>query len=135
MPPLQHPSPTASSAGIPVSEIPTSSSSERPIHDPSLLTCPTCTYLNHRSMRYCEICDSVLPSRDTQMSTPTSVPSRSSATTPAPIDASLPTTANLRISFRKGGDKAFYVALKNALKGKAWESVRPLIWCCSQNAF
>lgn len=100
-------------------------------------TCPACTFINHSSMTRCEICDSIL--KPTTTSNPPSLtkrPSTSSmmnenetrlqhsrATTPAP-PASFPSNSYIRLSFRKGGDKAFYNALKTTLQNKAWLSGR-----------
>ncbi|KAK4704021.1 ESCRT-II complex subunit VPS36, partial [Phenoliferia sp. Uapishka_3] len=80
--------------------------------------CPTCTFLNHPSMKSCEVCDSPLSSAVTP-------PSRIS--TPAPSVPPPTLTPNpdmapfVRLSFRKGGVKPFYAALKTALVDKAWE--------------
>ncbi|EIN05703.1 hypothetical protein PUNSTDRAFT_145656 [Punctularia strigosozonata HHB-11173 SS5] len=47
------------------------------------------------------------------------------ATPPPPPSSSAQVkeeTRSIKLSFRKGGDRAFYAALKRALTGKAWES-------------
>ena len=73
--------------------------------------CPVCTFVNHPSMTRCEICESPL----------------ATATVPAPTSRSAtPATSSdrtsVRLSFRKGGDREFYAALKSALLAKAWEA-------------
>lgn len=82
------------------------------------IACPACTFLNHPSMRQCEICDTALPrqppaasshKRQTSMDTAASVGSGHEV---------------IRLSFRdtsgKGG-KECYRRLKNVLSDKAWE--------------
>ncbi|GAK65733.1 vacuolar protein sorting-associated protein 36 [Moesziomyces antarcticus] len=100
------------------------------------LACDVCTFLNHPSMDKCEMCGSSLgnswPERPSTSSLSTSrkstdadvaslrassAPSR--ASTPASISLP-PLTDSVKLSFRKGGDKAFYSLLKSTLKGKAW---------------
>ncbi|KAF8312503.1 hypothetical protein DL93DRAFT_2059969 [Clavulina sp. PMI_390] len=105
MPTLRHPIPTQASGSPSISET---------------NACPACTYLNHRSMKYCEVCGTSLPNKS---SLQTHL-SRSSGSTPAPsIPIALPMTGTIRISFRKGGDKPFYTQLKRALQSKAWDDV------------
>lgn len=97
------------------------SSSAVPPADNQEIPCPACTFLNHPSMRLCEMCSTPLrvrprsppPRPSTSQAGQASVP-ESRATTPAP--------ESMKISFRKGGDKAFYAALKRTLQGKAWET-------------
>jgi len=104
----------------------------------ALISCPSCTFLNHPSMVRCEVCDSPLgtfastrtPSR---ASTPvvTSRPGTpSTAGPPTPAlgsngSSSAPPTF-VRLSFRRGGDKTFYAALKKALQAKEWDVDRKL---------
>ena len=76
------------------------------------ITCPTCTFLNHPSMSSCEVCDAPL-------SSPLSPPSRPS--TPARGPTNTDAAPFVKLSFRKGGEKPFYAALKAALVVKAWE--------------
>lgn len=106
------------------------------------LACPTCTFLNHPSMVKCEMCDTPLgqldpPSlqnverqpaaslselqprdsfeRDSRFgdvsSRPSALPSRTSNA-----------TDSVRLSFRRGGDKAFYSITRSTLQAKAWAS-------------
>ncbi|KAF8591776.1 hypothetical protein K439DRAFT_1326131 [Ramaria rubella] len=94
--------------------------------------CPACTFLNHPSLHSCEICGTPLES---QMTTATR--SFKSAPTSRP---DTPTTApsterdSIKISFRKGGDKTFYAALKRSLMGKAWEDKRSVSTGSNQGA-
>ncbi|KAI0060130.1 hypothetical protein BV25DRAFT_1888832 [Artomyces pyxidatus] len=82
---------------------------------PSEIPCPACTFLNAASRLRCEICDTQLPrSQPPLKSAPASRP-----TTPGPDDAE--DSGIMKLSFRKGGDKALYALLKRSLLGKAWE--------------
>lgn len=124
MPTLRHPAP------IPASEIlapNTDELAESDNSDPNSSPCPACTYLNHRSMRYCEICGTLLPSK---LSYSSNQSSKSSGSTPAPVSITLPATSTLRISFRKGGDKQFYNHLRRVMKTKAWNDVSALVDLC-----
>lgn len=91
--------------------------------DSALMACPACTYLNHPSMQRCEICDSPLGTVDIR-------PRRISAPAPAtstPSTTSSPGTPTFaKLSFRKGGDKTFYTALKAALQAKEWDNSKLL---------
>ncbi|KAJ3807367.1 EAP30/Vps36 family-domain-containing protein [Lentinula aff. lateritia] len=88
---------------------------------PSSISCPACTFLNHPSMQTCEICSTPLPKASGDRthieakSAPTTRP-----TTPGLNDNDIGSKM-LKLSFRKGGDKVFYTALKRSLKGRAWE--------------
>lgn len=111
------------------------------------LACDICTFLNHPSMNKCEMCGSNLGRswQQEQTSAATSTTSLATPGTPArksveadalslrnstatsrsstPASASLPPpTDSVKLSFRKGGDKAFYNLLKSTLKAKAWTS-------------
>jgi ESCRT-II complex subunit VPS36 len=117
MPTLRHPAPITATGTSPPPDGPTSSAHI----DIDLNACPACTYLNHHSMKYCEICGTPLP-----VKSPAGYrvpPSRSSGSTPMPASVHLPSTVTLRVSFRKGGDKAFYSHLKKVLQAKVWGDV------------
>lgn len=84
------------------------------------VTCPACTFLNHPSIRNCEICDTPLP----RYPSTASAKGQSSTTT-----TTIPSTADagyeiIRLSFRGSGTggKDCYRRLKNVLSDKAWES-------------
>ncbi|KAG8920743.1 hypothetical protein FRC00_009578 [Tulasnella sp. 408] len=103
-------------------------------NDEGGIVCGACTFLNHPSMRICEMCSTPLRVPRQQRSTtalrktgtvgdssrtsggadPVSG-AASRATTPAPG------SEVIKISFRKGGEKPWYAALKKTLMGKAWE--------------
>lgn len=103
--------------------IPSSSSTHG--RRPSTIACPACTFLNHASMRTCEICSGELPRIQRAMkSAPSSRPA-----SPDPDDDE-DAKHMLKLSFRKGGVQAFYAVLKRSLKSKAWE-VRYLHRCFS----
>ncbi|GAA5903000.1 hypothetical protein JCM5296_004513 [Sporobolomyces johnsonii] len=105
-----------------------------PLETDNRIACPTCTFLNHHSMSTCEVCDSPLfppssRSRPSSLRAGTPGPSTDPASAiPAPVaitHAAAPANSTLapfvRLSFRKGGEKAFYAALKEALAKKAWD--------------
>jgi ESCRT-II complex subunit VPS36 len=86
---------------------------------PDSIACPACTFLNHPSLRSCEICSTPL---DPQVIAPTSRSFKSAPTSrPDTPTAILSERDSIKISFRRGGDKHFYAALKRTLIGKAWE--------------
>lgn len=81
---------------------------------PAQIACPACTFLNHTSMKTCEMCGTPLPR-----------PSSTSKRTPA-TQVSLSTTDRhdvVRLSFRKDGSKDAYRKLKGVLSDKVWERV------------
>jgi len=96
-----------------------------PVHPPAQLegekgtSCPACTFLNHPSLRDCEICGTSLPSRSKK-----GVVSKSAPTSRPLTPKDTKEDGMIKISFRKGGDKTFYAVLKRSLKGKAWEERR-----------
>lgn len=76
------------------------------------LACPSCTFLNHRSMAFCEICSSPLPGAK-KVSAPTKL-----------VDGLVQERSDVvRLSFRKGGEKDAYRKMKVVLGMKAWERV------------
>jgi ESCRT-II complex subunit VPS36 len=94
----------------------TTSPAQPPVDTRNLISCPSCTYLNHPSMVRCEICESPL-------GIATSKPSRPSTPSSRPATPALPGQATptfVRLSFRKGGVQACYAALKKALQAKEW---------------
>ena len=82
---------------------------------PTEIACPACTFLNHPSMRNCEICGT--PLRKPPLS--------ASAAGPSPSASNA--TEVIRLSFRSGGgaDKVAYQKLKSVLTQKAWEARPP----------
>ncbi|QRV85383.1 vacuolar protein-sorting-associated protein 36 [Ceratobasidium sp. AG-Ba] len=110
----------ATSSSLPsVSSVPNAPS---PVAPNGEIACPACTFFNHPSMTHCEICSTPLgdvrlpairspkPSRISSVSSPTT-PAR----TPDPNARDM-----IKFSFRKGGDKVWYAALKRTLLAKAW---------------
>lgn len=90
-------------------------------HKLSAIACPACTFLNHPSLRSCEICSTELPSSKGEFrSAPSSRP-----ITPDDDDVQ---DKIIKVSFRKGGDKPLYAVLKRSLRNKAWE-VRLFLSC------
>ncbi|KAF9566050.1 hypothetical protein CPC08DRAFT_704135 [Agrocybe pediades] len=102
----------ASSTSLPSASSPNSTATQTSI------ACPACTFLNHPSLRACEICSTELPRppKGQLRSAPSSRP-----ITPDLDDDDDESPKMIKISFRKGGDKPFYAALKRSLKSKAWE--------------
>lgn len=117
MPTLRHPTPITVDGVSP----PPDGATDSAIANSDLNACPACTYLNHHSMKYCEICGTPLPIKSPPGHRVP--PSRSSGSTPMLPSADVPNTATLRVSFRKGGDKAFYTHLKKVLQARVWEDV------------
>ena len=79
------------------------------------IACGACTFLNHPSLRVCEICGTELPKAKAELkSAPSSRP-----LTPDPSDDD-DSPKMIKLSFRKGGDKPFYTVLKSSLKSKNW---------------
>ena len=115
---------------------------------PSAVACSVCTFLNHPYLRECEMCGTPLPplpsaegstrsisdTLNSSMNSPgagslhvtsKSAPS-SRPVSPAPSEARTLVEVDekeryIKLSFRKGGDKAFYASLKTALQQKEWE--------------
>lgn len=82
---------------------------------PSEIPCPACTFLNHPSLHECEICGTQLPRAPPVLkSAPASRPM-----SPLPDEVE---SRVMKLSFRRGGDKALYAVLKRSLLGKAWEA-------------
>ena len=77
--------------------------------------CSVCTFLNHPSLRSCEMCSAELPRVRRESVPPSRLPS------PDLEDSDPSAPKSIKISFRKGGDKAFYSLLKRSLQSKAWE--------------
>lgn len=106
------------------------------------INCPICTFSNHPSMVKCEICDSpltdskpqdspvsssLITSRDRTVSLLKESELRTSGSqssldlpSPSQVSNQQPSTDSVKLSFRKGGDKAFYGTIKKALIAKDW---------------
>ncbi|EGN92648.1 hypothetical protein SERLA73DRAFT_79454 [Serpula lacrymans var. lacrymans S7.3] len=114
------------SSSLPASSLSSTTSSATSSPAPpiasDLVACSACTFLNHTSLRICEICNTPLPrpaidARKSMKSAPSSRPISPALSE----DGNDPMQHILKLSFRKGGDKAFYAVLKRALKSQAWE--------------
>ena len=87
---------------------------------PSTIQCPRCTFFNHVSIKYCEICGALLhtsperPSLDVRRSSSVERESKVAA------KGAHSEWDNTRLSFRAGGEKQFYEKLKGALVQKKW---------------
>ncbi|KAI0920303.1 hypothetical protein AcW1_002081 [Taiwanofungus camphoratus] len=115
--------PAASSSSSPASSLP------HPVAaGESEVACPACTFLNHSALPSCEICGTPLPGEPAPAhlqakSAPASRPTSAMAHRDAnEEDADTPEARMIRLSFRKGGDKAFYGVLRRSLLGKGWEA-------------
>lgn len=89
--------------------------------DRQTITCPRCTFHNHPSLLNCEMCGADLPrAASAANSAPAERPP-----SPGPEIADLNLDADhseqsIKLSFRAGGDKAFYERLKGALIQRKW---------------
>ena len=110
-PPRAVSAPPPPSAHLLSSSPPAATSGSRPKE----IACPACTFLNHPELTACEICGTALPRSSPIKSAPPSRPG-----TP-PTSEGTGGDAVLRLSFRKGGDKALYAVLKRSLLGRAWQ--------------
>ncbi|KAJ7875531.1 EAP30/Vps36 family-domain-containing protein [Mycena olivaceomarginata] len=122
--PIAAPSPPPLSSSLPASS---SLSSLHPPwnapgshrRQPSSIACPACTFLNHPSLRSCEMCATDLPLVSASVVMKSAPSSRPASPDPSDDD-DVATARFIKISFRKGGDKAFYGVLRRALKSKGW---------------
>lgn len=118
-----------SSLPVPSTPLPTSptivsrsTSPPRSDSDPEPIACIACTFLNHPSLRTCEMCSTSLPVAPQIAGTSAKSAPSSRPVSPLPAGAPVdPGNLLIKLSFRKGGDKALYNILKRALKGRAWE--------------
>ena len=98
------------------------SSTPPPTREPSTIACTACTFLNHPSLRSCEICSTPLPlARGYPGFNSKSAPSSRPVSPLVEDNASDPANPLIKLSFRKGGDKPFYTSLRRALKARTWE--------------
>lgn len=95
------------------------------------IACPSCTFFNHPSMSRCEICDASLGTEAPPTSQlkliqklkPSHIPQG-----PLHVSPSVKSSAagpsgevTVKLSFRKGGDKAFYESLSHAMRKATWK--------------
>lgn len=79
------------------------------------IACPVCTFSNHPSMHRCEMCDALLGTFQAPQIVKQDLRSGEAEQNPETIHNSI------RLSFRKGGYRAFYDLLKTALQQKQWQ--------------
>jgi ESCRT-II complex subunit VPS36 len=75
------------------------------------IACSACTFLNNPTLTECEICGTALPQIAPILSRPE---------TPK-LEGAGDDSTLVRLSFRRGGDKALYAALKRSVLGRAWQ--------------
>lgn len=85
------------------------------------IACSVCTFLNHPALAACEMCGTPLPRRPPQQQQVQARSAPASRPTTPSADDDGPDTRMIRLSFRRGGDKAFYAVLRRSLLGKGWE--------------
>ena len=99
-----------------------SSTPPPPTSEPLAIACTACTFLNHPSLRNCEICSTPLPLALGNFGVNSKSAPSSRPVSPLDEDNVFdPANPLIRLSFRKGGDKPFYAILRRALKARAWE--------------
>lgn len=106
-----------------------SSTSPPPTSEQLPIACIACTFLNHPSLRNCEVCSTPLPLApgNPGINSKSAPPSRPAS--PLVEDSISDSTDPLiKLSFRKGGDRTFYTILRRALKTRAWEVSLLAIW-------
>lgn len=93
---------------------------------PSQIACPACTFLNYPSLSSCEICGTALP-RPVHPTARSAPPSRPTSDDEDDDDETEEGPRMIKVSFRKGGDKAIYAVLRRSLLDKAWEVSAPCL--------
>lgn len=86
--------------------------------------CPRCTFINHPSLRQCEICGAELvsqnlPPRLLEQSALKDDAGYSPSPTPKLADEEI---TYVKLSFRAGGEKVFLNKLKTIIQGRQWDS-------------
>lgn len=121
---------STSPSPLPHSPPPPSNPPPPPLRQQSSVACPACTFFNHPSMHFCEMCNTPLPRITSPQAAAATSPSLTkSAPSTRPVSPDInedgqedsPTMHMIKLSFRKGGDKSFYAVLRRSLKGKAWQ--------------
>lgn len=104
-----------------------SSNSTQPTSDtPEKATCPVCTYDNHPSVAFCEICGTQLP-KIAPNGISTTQQGSARPQSPGPEISTLALDdmeemTSVKFSFRAGGDKVFSDRLKSAMIQRKWLS-------------
>lgn len=91
------------------------------IGTPAVNSCPFCTFINHPSLKVCEMCGSELNNHSSMMAT-------TSSTVSLPINLKLEDSKELKtpyvkFSFRKGGEKVFFHVLQEQLDVLKWDTL------------
>lgn len=115
--------PESSSTSLSSSSSPGPPSPSSTNNDSDGIACPACTFLNHPSLRVCEICTTPLPNVEHAGSMRAKSAPSTRAVSPMG-DNTDPANLLIKLSFRKGGDKPFYNLLRRALRSQAWEGKR-----------
>lgn len=111
--------PSSAPGGEPSTYSDTTLTSAAAPQDEATFACPRCTFLNHPSLPFCEICGERLVSPNL----PNDIPRVDS---PAPISSAHrgglvgETVELVKFSFRAGGDRTFHEKLKGALVQRKW---------------
>lgn len=90
------------------------------------IECPACTFLNHPSMRNCEVCGTVLPINKANESTTDEqeiFDDRIRIETEAHDGLDEVPIPFIKLSFHKGGDKVFFQRFQQALEKLQWEQL------------
>lgn len=93
---------------------------------PKQISCPTCTFLNHPSLRNCELCGSVLPTNELNNNSQDEsqlFDDRIKIETESYDGLSESPIPFMKLSFHKGGDKFFLNRLNETLEKFKWETV------------
>ncbi|CCH42543.1 Vacuolar protein-sorting-associated protein 36 [Wickerhamomyces ciferrii] len=95
---------------------------------PSQISCPTCTFLNHPSLRNCELCGTILPlnkvnnkSQDENQLFDDRIKIETESSDG--LDENKAIQPFIKISFHKTGDKFFFTKLQETLEKFKWERV------------
>ena len=86
------------------------------------ISCPRCTFVNHPSLRECEMCGASLASASSLAGHSLD---RDGTESPAPFFkqgsiTNMEVTDHIKLSFREGGEKIFHERLKGALVQRKW---------------
>lgn len=82
--------------------------------------CPVCTFVNHPSMRSCEMCGSVLRQRSKPLAKPSGNPLNLLLAGEEEYTNGNP---YIKLSFRKGGESLFYLQVQEQIAIVKWESL------------
>lgn len=96
--------------------------------DPNPDLCPKCTFINHPSMRYCEVCGAPLKQASNSLLKKIKESERTSSASSNPLGLVLEdnetytnSSPYVKVSFRKGGDGEFYKHLREITDKLKWD--------------